>query len=70
MRYSHAAALLPPAQAEALYDLALEQEDRGEPNNKYKIVSGTNRAASNDRAPRRAPSENPVQLPSVPRTNP
>ncbi len=71
MRYSHPAALMPPAQAEALYDLALDEQEITL--QRDKSVSTARVAWPNPAnaalAPRRVLSENPARRSSVFQTN-
>ncbi len=71
MRYSHPAALMPPAQAEALYDLALDEEELTL--QRDDVVSTARVAwphpASGALAPRRVLSESLARRSSVFQTN-
>jgi hypothetical protein len=84
MRHPSQAALVPPAQAEALYDIALEEEFNNEPEevypaerispmsgsrNVFSTIGQVSEVAMPGQAPRTVLSENLVLPPNVRQTN-
>ena len=59
MRYSHSATLVPPAQAEALYDLALDDEVTIKTEKQHDVRVDWPRPATVGRVPQRVLSGNP-----------